>query len=128
MAITKGKQIMSMDDIGISIANENNLVGSYESAKVSSVIKQTGIISNTNVVINNPVFYSNEYSKRSSYLLRSLKVLLSNDKGDTFVLNRCKISVSGSKYIGIQQDMFTIKLYNLNLGALAAAINNKYTI
>lgn len=42
------------------------------------------------------------------------------------MLKDCKIEMSGRKYIGIQQDMFSITVKNINLQSFAAAINSGY--
>lgn len=64
----------------------------------------------------------------SAYLLREVVVVLSDKEGNSFTFRRAKMSISGSKYIGIQQDMFTITIYNIDLPSLAIAINKGYTI
>jgi len=73
-----------------------------------------------------PTVYEGEYTKKSNYLKRLLIIQLSNQAGDTYTFNGNKMSISGSKYIGIQQDQFTITLQNISFAKFAKAINNGY--
>jgi len=84
------------------------------------------VISANQTVTIPPTFVNNLYTNRSQHLLRNIYVLISNEKGDTFTLKDCKIEMSGRKYIGIQQDMFSITVKNINLQSFAAAVNNGY--
>lgn len=70
--------------------------------------------------------YENQYTNKSEYLRRPLKVQLSNEAGNTYTFQGNKMSISGSKYIGIQQDQFTITLQNISFSRFAKAINNGY--
>lgn len=83
------------------------------SSRIQAIVKPINKITNGN---------------SSAYLLRELTVVISNVAGDSFIFRKAKMLVSGSKYIGIQQDMFTITLYNVDLPSLAIAINKGYTI
>lgn len=67
-----------------------------------------------------------QYANKSEYLRRPLKVELSNDRGNTYTFLGNKMSINGSKYIGIQQDQFTITLQNISFSRFAKAINNGY--
>lgn len=69
-----------------------------------------------------------KYSARSSYLKRTIRTVLYNRAGDSKTFINNKMSISGNKYIGIQQDMFVIHLYNINLVDLAKAISDGYII
>jgi hypothetical protein len=73
-----------------------------------------------------PLIYEGEYTAKSTYLKRQLSIQLSNQAGDTYTLEGNKMSVAGSKYIGIQQDQFTITLQNISFARFAKAINNGY--
>lgn len=85
-------------------------------------VRDQTIDANVQVTIE-PIFVENKYSRHSQYLLRTLNVFLFNAAGQGLEFKRCKMSISGSKFIGIQQDMFTIKMQNINLNAFAQAIN-----
>lgn len=87
----------------------------------------TGPVVSTLLSVNiPPVLTTGAFSERSKYLLRNLYIQISNVNGETFTFKNCKIDVSGQKYIGIQQDMFTVTLKNINLQAFAAAVNNGF--
>ena len=70
--------------------------------------------------------YDGEYTTKSEHLRRPLIVQLSNANGDTYTFRANKMSISGAKYIGIQQDQFTITLQNISISRFAKAINNNY--
>jgi hypothetical protein len=74
------------------------------------------------------VYTENQYSSQSSYLTRELQIIFSNTNGDSFTLSKNKMSVTGSKYIGIQQDQFTIILQNINFFEFAKAVNRGYKL
>ena len=66
------------------------------------------------------------YDDLSAYLKRELTITFSNTNNDSFTLSRNKMSISGSKYIGIQQDQFSITLQNIDYAQFATAINRGY--
>lgn len=81
----------------------------------------------TKLMTTTPIILSdNTYTKHSAHLLRNISVVVSNQAGDSFTLKNCKIEMTGQKYIGIQQDIFSITVKNINLQAFAAAINEGY--
>ena len=65
-------------------------------------------------------------NESSESLKRLLKIELSNQNGKTYPFSGNKMSISGSKYIGIQQDQFTITMQNISFPLFAKAINNGY--
>lgn len=65
-------------------------------------------------------------NKLSDRLKRELRVEIANQNGKTYSFIGNKMSISGSKFIGIQQDQFTITIQNANLPLFAKAINNGY--
>lgn len=67
-----------------------------------------------------------DYDRVSNYLLRELNVTLYNANKESIVLKGAKITVSGSKFIGIQQDNFTVQLNNINYALLANALTKGY--
>lgn len=73
-----------------------------------------------------PTTYEGEYTNKSAYLKRPLIIKLSNQAGDTYTFSGNKMSISGSKYIGVQQDQFTITLHNISFAKFGKAINNGY--
>lgn len=123
MAVSKGYEIKSLayDSGVVNIASNTRTI-------VNSGLKSLGLTTNKDIAVFNPVYINESSQTNSQYLLRSIKVIISNPIGDSFILNRCKITVTGSKYIGVQQDTFNIKMYNLDLGALATSINNGYIL
>lgn len=107
---------------GISIKNSNSRSGSIYGTEP---IKNNPVIS-TSTTEFPTIFNSDSYDVKSAYLKRNIRVAVSNEQGDTFILENCKIEMKGQKYIGIQQDMFTITLKNINLQSFATAVNNGY--
>lgn len=67
-----------------------------------------------------------DYDKHSAYLRRELNVALYNSSGSSISFKQAKVNVSGSKFIGIQQDNFTITLNNINYALLASALTKGY--
>lgn len=67
-----------------------------------------------------------KYRTDSEYVLRDLTIEVANIKNESYTLKNCKMQVSGSKYIGIQQDEFVIKLYNINFASFAKSLNEGY--
>lgn len=92
----------------------------------SGALKGVVVASSAREVDIPTIYNSSDHDAKSKYLLRNILVSISNEKGDSFTLKNCKIDMSGQKYIGIQQDMFTITMKNINLQALSSAINNGY--
>lgn len=122
--LTSAKAINSISS-DIVVENKTNFIASSSVSGNSSMPSGQVVSSNFNVVSN--VIIPNEiYTDKSKKLLRNLYIVISNVDGDSFTFKNCKIDVSGQKYIGIQQDMFTITLKNINLQAFAAAVNNGY--
>jgi len=66
------------------------------------------------------------YDLASKYLLREWKIVLKNSTGKySFEFgNKFKMTFSGTKYVGIQQDSMKITISNVNLLDFANAINN----
>lgn len=66
------------------------------------------------------------YDERSAYLKRELVVVLFDKYYNNVAFRGSKITVGGSKFIGIQQDNFVIKLHNINYALLADALSRGY--
>lgn len=113
--IGAGVSIKSKNPSNINIGNEN-----------SSYLKNSAVANSNNAFKYPTIFTDNSYANKSRYLKRNIRLVVSNVVGDSFVLENCKIEFSGQKYIGIQQDMFSITLKNINLQAFASAVNNGY--
>lgn len=99
---------------------------SAKTVATGKAMQSTSVISSNISAVNQAITPQIDYNARSRYLLRNIRVVISNEAGDSFILENCKIDMNGSKYIGIQQDMFSITLKNINLQAFATAINNGY--
>ena len=114
----------------VSVSSGESLHDSYTIAPKTVAINKSmtsgQVISSLITVTNPPKLVTNSYTERSKQLLRNLFVIVSNQEGDSFIFKNCKLDISGQKYIGIQQDMFSITLKNINLQAFATAINSGY--
>lgn len=66
------------------------------------------------------------YDEQSRYLRRKVVVMLSNKRTETVAFEDVKVSISGSKYIGIQQDNFTVKLNNIDYAYMADLLTKGY--
>ena len=101
---------------------------SYISTDNRKQIKHSTLVDINKKSTVEQVFTNTSYKVKSDYLLREIKIILFNRLGDRLIFERNKMSVSIDKFIGLRQDMFNIKMYNINLSALAIAINSGYTI
>lgn len=119
-------EITSMNSGGGGRSVEVGSTPRSNNTSIQESLKSSAIISSRINETYPSIFDDSSYENKSHYLNRNLNILVSNVDGDSFTLEDCKIEVSGQKYIGIQQDMFTITLKNINLQAFAEAINNGY--
>lgn len=109
-----------------SSSESNTTIYNPQTITFDGVMNSSAVVSSL-LNVDNPIqLTNNKYTERSAYLLRDVYLILSNEAGESFIVKGCKITVNGSKYIGIQQDMFSITVKNINLQAFAASINNGY--
>lgn len=94
----------------------------------SGLVKSTPVVSveNSDRQASPPVFFDNTYAEKSSYVKRQVSLIFSNIKNEHYVVENAKMQITGSKWIGIQQDEFVIRLYNINFAAFAKSINQGY--
>lgn len=125
--LTTSKIIDLIPDTGgsPSIKTTSNII-TKPTVGISDNMSGSQTVSSFLNITNEPIFVNNSYTARSNKLLRNLYIVISNEAGDSFTFKNCKIEVRGQKYIGIQQDMFSITLKNINLQAFASAINRGY--
>lgn len=120
--ITQGKVIneLAMDTSGS--------IGS----SVSVTVGQKPIEGEANLKdpVVNPKFLSDEnvsFSERSAYLHRQLRMIIRNPNTKReYEFKNNKMSISGAKYIGIQQDEFRITLQNISFSAFGRLINSGF--
>lgn len=120
-------KVFELEPTSTGIQEQNVTAGSGGPSSIIGRSLPSNNVVSTTLSVNHPIVLSeNTYTKKSSHLLRNIYVLISNEKGETFTLKDCKIDMQGKKYIGIQQDMFSITVKNINLQAFAMAVNNGY--
>jgi len=129
--ITKGKTIRSANDVTIASHKSTVVAKNIHTIEIVPPVKHTATIKNQVTpnyqgLIIEPVFGVNSYSGMSEYLNREASVEISNLALESYILYKSKMSITGAKYIGIQQDLFTIKLNNINFAAFGIAVNNGY--
>lgn len=74
-----------------------------------------------------PVLFNNEYSFQSEQLKEELTVVLFNTEGNKILFDRMKLTITGSKYIGIQQDQYKIVMQNVPFYDISVIINSGFT-
>jgi len=126
--ITKGKtihRIKFVDEKGTNVGDNVSLIEIKNKVKLNGTIKNQTTPTYQGITID-PVFAVNSYPEMSTYLNRKVSVTISNLAGESYILKQNKMSITGAKYIGIQQDLFTIKLNNINFAAFAITVNRGY--
>jgi len=114
---------------GKTITEFSVLEGQNEKTSLSleqSISQGEAVFSQLNI---NPVYTTNESDIKSNYLKREVKIVLynpNNQKSYTFVGN--KMSISGSKYIGIQQDEFKITFQNISFYDFGRIVNSGFKV
>lgn len=105
-----------------SIIEDQNLINDYA---LSQGISEGE--ANFDQIIINPTFTSNDSDTKSAYLTRGLSVVLYNPvTRNSYTFEGNKMSISGSKFIGIQQDEFKITFQNISFYDFGRIVNSGY--
>lgn len=121
------RSLSIIDTSGVDIGISSRPITGGGSTLSNGTLKSPAVISEKNVARTNTfVPIVNEYATNAKYVLRALSINIANINNDSYELKNCKMQVSGSKFIGIQQDEFVIKLYNINFAAFAKSVNAGY--
>lgn len=106
------------------LAYDGTAGGSIGSGQQVEVINVDFSITSTPTI---PVIeYRGDANSETAYLTREIVVYIYNSTGDHRAFRGNKITVSGSKYIGIQQDEFKIVMQNINYYDFGVYVNSGY--
>lgn len=113
MALTESRVIKSISNNGSAPTNADQAISEGE-ASFKYVQMQ-------------PIYTEDTYNSKSTYLKRELEIKFTNPSTRrSYSLKNAKMSISGAKYIGIQQDEFKITLQNINFHDFGRIVNSGF--